>query len=113
MEQTVKVLTSEKNFIKKAFDTQVKKLKDFQDKNYLIPKESKEQLQSDEEPLIAKLQQEIRNLHHRLTQNTQNNEPAESMAAQYDRNYEKSILDALTGKSQIVEVKAPVYFDQA
>lgn len=50
------MLTSEKNYIKKAFDAQVKKLKDCHDKNYLIPKESKEEKQGDEDPLLAKLQ---------------------------------------------------------
>lgn len=58
-EETIKVLVSEKNYLKKAYDTQIKKLKDIQEKNYLVSKDDIPH----EDPLVYQLQKEIRQLH--------------------------------------------------
>jgi len=56
--------------LKKAYDTQAKKLKDLTEKNYLVAKDtgatnSKKQ-QVEQDPQVLRLNQEIRNLHKRL-----------------------------------------------
>lgn len=104
MEQTVKVLNSEKQYLKKAYETQVKRSKEMQEKHYLIKKEQPgpgDKQAKDEDPLVTRLQQEVRSLHHRLMKSEKNGGVAvvDLDQPEMDRQYEKQVADILTGKS--------------